>query len=201
MFDGGLGREPLDYDVATSAPPETVRGLFRHTVPIGAQFGVILVVENNLLAYSTPNSGEFACETLAARGPGYGIPAQTIDGTDVSNSFREFGLSSEHSEEDVSGFSVTGTDEFLPGRTDQSFTGEAFYTEELATLIHPIHANRTVVEITWQPDGLVDATREVFYANCTINQFGPTSTRGSVNVMPFSARPADENGIRVSDFT
>ena len=44
---------------------------------------VILVVENNLYAYSTVNAGEFACETLAARGPGYGIPAETVDGTDV----------------------------------------------------------------------------------------------------------------------
>ncbi len=39
-----LGREPLDYDVATSAPPETVQRLFPRTVPVGAQFGVILVV-------------------------------------------------------------------------------------------------------------------------------------------------------------
>lgn len=44
---------------------------------------VILVVENNLWAYSTPNSGEFACASLAERGPGYGIPAVTVDGTDV----------------------------------------------------------------------------------------------------------------------
>ena len=44
---------------------------------------VVLVVENNLYAYSTPNSGEFACATLADRGPGYGIWAVTVDGTDV----------------------------------------------------------------------------------------------------------------------
>lgn len=44
---------------------------------------VILVVENNLYAYSTPNEREFACAELAARGPGYGIPAETVDGTDV----------------------------------------------------------------------------------------------------------------------
>jgi TPP-dependent pyruvate/acetoin dehydrogenase alpha subunit len=44
---------------------------------------VILVVENNLYAYSTPNDGEFACATLAERGPGYGIAAETVDGTDV----------------------------------------------------------------------------------------------------------------------
>jgi TPP-dependent pyruvate/acetoin dehydrogenase alpha subunit len=44
---------------------------------------LVLVVENNLFAFSTPNSGEFACETLAERGPGYGTPAVTVDGTDV----------------------------------------------------------------------------------------------------------------------
>jgi poly(A) polymerase len=39
-----LGREPGDYDIATSARPEQVEALFRHTVPVGRQFGVILVV-------------------------------------------------------------------------------------------------------------------------------------------------------------
>ncbi len=39
-----LGREPLDYDVATNAPPEAVQALFPRTVPVGAQFGVILVL-------------------------------------------------------------------------------------------------------------------------------------------------------------
>jgi poly(A) polymerase len=40
-----LGREPLDYDVATSAPPEAVMALFRRTVPVGVQFGVVLVIQ------------------------------------------------------------------------------------------------------------------------------------------------------------
>jgi poly(A) polymerase len=41
-----LGKEPQDYDVATSARPEEVRALFgeERTVAVGAQFGVILVV-------------------------------------------------------------------------------------------------------------------------------------------------------------
>ena len=41
-----LGRAPLDWDVATSARPEAVRALFARTVPVGVQFGVILVVED-----------------------------------------------------------------------------------------------------------------------------------------------------------
>jgi poly(A) polymerase len=39
-----LGRAPVDFDVATSARPEQVQGLFPRTVPVGAQFGVVLVV-------------------------------------------------------------------------------------------------------------------------------------------------------------
>jgi poly(A) polymerase len=39
-----LGREPVDFDVATSAHPEEVQRLFPKTVPVGVQFGVILVV-------------------------------------------------------------------------------------------------------------------------------------------------------------
>ena len=40
-----LGREPHDYDVATNARPEQVVALFPRTVPVGIQFGVILVLE------------------------------------------------------------------------------------------------------------------------------------------------------------
>ncbi|HXG52112.1 MAG TPA: CCA tRNA nucleotidyltransferase [candidate division Zixibacteria bacterium] len=39
-----LGREPQDYDVTTDARPEEVRRLFDRTVPVGAQFGVVLVI-------------------------------------------------------------------------------------------------------------------------------------------------------------
>jgi len=40
-----LGREPGDYDIATSARPEEIEKLFPHTVPVGRKFGVIIVVE------------------------------------------------------------------------------------------------------------------------------------------------------------
>src|SRR5271157_1935103 len=38
-----LGREPKDYDVATSATPEVVLELFPRTFAVGAHFGVVLV--------------------------------------------------------------------------------------------------------------------------------------------------------------
>ena len=125
----------------------------------------------------------------------------TIEGTDVSNSFREFGFTSEHTKEVVTGFSVTGNEESLPGPTTQQFVGEAFYTEELGAIVQPAHANRTVVTITWQPDGLVDATREIYSGECVINTFGPTNTVGGVSVMPFVADPADATGITVGNWT
>lgn len=40
-----LGKEAHDFDIATSARPEVVQALFPRTVAVGAQFGVIVVVE------------------------------------------------------------------------------------------------------------------------------------------------------------
>src|SRR5256885_3154151 len=44
---------------------------------------LILVVENNGYAYSTPSHRQFAVPSLAERGPAYGIASETVDGTDV----------------------------------------------------------------------------------------------------------------------
>jgi poly(A) polymerase len=41
--DGLLGRVPKDYDIATSARPEEVLGLFPRAKQVGAHFGVVLV--------------------------------------------------------------------------------------------------------------------------------------------------------------
>ncbi len=53
-FAGGCVRDMLsgkpanDFDIATDAPPETVQKIFRRTYAVGAKFGVIVVVENEL---------------------------------------------------------------------------------------------------------------------------------------------------------
>jgi poly(A) polymerase len=41
-----LSREPHDYDVATSATPDVVLGLFPRTFAVGAHFGVVLVASD-----------------------------------------------------------------------------------------------------------------------------------------------------------
>ncbi len=43
---------------------------------------LILVIENNGYAFSTPARLQYAAERLSDRGPGYGIPAETVDGND-----------------------------------------------------------------------------------------------------------------------
>ncbi len=49
-----LGREPKDYDVATSARPEQICKIFRRTVRVGAKFGVIIVmIESHQIEVAT----------------------------------------------------------------------------------------------------------------------------------------------------
>jgi poly(A) polymerase len=42
-----LGREPVDYDIVTSALPEQVERLFKRTIPVGRKFGVMVVLEGD----------------------------------------------------------------------------------------------------------------------------------------------------------
>ena len=39
-----LGKTPQDYDITTNARPEQIQKVFGETIPVGAQFGVILVL-------------------------------------------------------------------------------------------------------------------------------------------------------------
>ena len=41
-----LGREPQDFDIASNARPEDIERLFPRTIPVGKQFGVMLVIEH-----------------------------------------------------------------------------------------------------------------------------------------------------------
>jgi TPP-dependent pyruvate/acetoin dehydrogenase alpha subunit len=45
--------------------------------------GLVLIVESNLWAYSTPSNMQYRCKDLAERAIGYGIPGVIVDGTDA----------------------------------------------------------------------------------------------------------------------
>ena len=74
-----LGREPEDYDVATSATPDVVLGMFPKTFAVGAHFGVVLV--------ATAEDGD-----SSAAAQGSSVPLQVV--TEVAT-FRSDGLYSD----------------------------------------------------------------------------------------------------------
>ena len=49
--------------------------------------GLVLIVESNLWAYSTPSNMQYRCKDLAERAIGYGIPGVIVDGTDACQVF------------------------------------------------------------------------------------------------------------------
>ena len=63
----------------------TSEGDFHEALNIAAvwQLPVIFVIENNGYGLSTPVSEQYACDSLADRGVGYGMRAVSIDGNDV----------------------------------------------------------------------------------------------------------------------
>src|SRR5882757_899739 len=63
----------------------TSTGAFHEGLNLAAveKLPLVLVVANNQYAYSTPTSGQFACEDLVDKAVGYGIAGHSVDGTDL----------------------------------------------------------------------------------------------------------------------
>lgn len=62
-----LGREPEDFDVATSALPDQVEALFERVAPVGAAFGTVLVLSQGVEVHVTSFRSEL--EYLDGRRP------------------------------------------------------------------------------------------------------------------------------------
>jgi poly(A) polymerase len=73
-----LGREPGDYDVATSATPDIVLDMFPRTFAVGAHFGVVLVADDGggedltspMLSSKEPEPGRPVTEVATFRSDG-----------------------------------------------------------------------------------------------------------------------------------
>lgn len=63
----------------------TSEGEFHEALNVAAvwKLPVIFVIENNGYGLSTPVNEQYACDNLADRGPGYGMPSYTIDGNNI----------------------------------------------------------------------------------------------------------------------
>ncbi len=63
----------------------TSRGDWHEGINLAAvqKLPLVLICNNNMYAYSTPLEKQMACKNVADRGPGYGVPAEIVDGNDV----------------------------------------------------------------------------------------------------------------------
>jgi len=71
----------------------TSTGAFHEGLNVAAveKVPLILVVANNQYAYSTPNDRQYACEDLADKAIGYGVPVWRVDGTDLNDCLAKVG--------------------------------------------------------------------------------------------------------------
>jgi hypothetical protein len=124
-----------------------------------------------------------------------------VDSVDLSNFARSVRLTSEHSREDVSGFSATGANEYLAGPTDQSVEVEffgAYGAGEVHATLYPIHQSRDIVAFQWRPDQTtaVSATNPELRGNVQIYTYNPGGTRGDVDTFTVTFNAADEDGLQ-----
>jgi poly(A) polymerase len=63
-----LGREPADYDVATSATPDVVLEMFPRTFAVGAHFGVVLVAAEPEMSSKEPAPPQVEVATFRSDG-------------------------------------------------------------------------------------------------------------------------------------
>jgi len=127
-----------------------------------------------------------------------------VDSVDLSNFARSVRLTSEHSREDVSGFSDTGANEYIAGPTDQSVAVEFFGsygTGEVHATLYPIHQSRDVVPFAWRPDQtqIVSATNPELRGNVQLYTYGPGGTRGDVDTFEVTFNAADAAGLQFFD--
>lgn len=84
--------------LASCGDGATSTGPFHEAMNFAAvqKLPLVLVIENNGYAYSTPNNLEFSVEQLSDRAKGYGIPGETVDGNDVRAVMEAVGKAVEH---------------------------------------------------------------------------------------------------------
>jgi poly(A) polymerase len=130
-----LGREPKDYDVATSATPDVVLGLFPRTFAMGAHFGVVIVAT----ACEAANS-DSAAQAASA-------PPQVV--TEVAT-FRSDGAYSDGRHPDAVRYTLSAEEDVR--RRDFTINGllldaERLFPQGVEATTYPSHKNKDVARV------------------------------------------------------
>jgi TPP-dependent pyruvate/acetoin dehydrogenase alpha subunit len=90
LFARRLKGVPGTVGAASIGDGGTSTGSFHEALNQAAveKLPLVVVIANNHYAYSTPNQRQFACRSLADKAPGYGVTAESIDGTDLEQCLR-----------------------------------------------------------------------------------------------------------------
>jgi len=109
-----------------------------------------------------------------------------VDTSDLSNFARAVNVDMSDEQVDVSGFSATGVNEYLPGPRTQTVTVTfygAYGTGETHAILYPLYKNRTTTVIKWRADQttVVGVTNPELRGNAKLFSYGPGSTRGDTD--------------------
>ena len=124
----------------------------------------------------------------------------SVDGVALSNFAKAVAYSSEHNRIDVSGFNVTGADEFLAGNTVQQVTVTFFGSYgsgEVHAVLANLHKNRTIFNFEWRPDqtASTSATNPALKGLVQLLSYSPGVTRGEADTFDAVFTAADAAGL------
>ena len=123
-----------------------------------------------------------------------------VDHVDLSDFARSVQLTSDHAQEDVSGFNASGRDEYLAGRTTQSLTVEFFGSYgsgEVHQTLYELHRDKTIFTVKWRPNqnAGVSSTNPELRGNVQALTYGPGAQRGNVDAFSVTFTCADSTGL------
>jgi len=123
-----------------------------------------------------------------------------VDTSDLSNLARAVNADFSDEQVDVSGFSATGVNEYLPGPRTQTVT-VTFYgsygASEVHAVLYPLYKNRSTTVIKWRTDQTtpVSATNPELRGNAKLFSYGPGATRGDVDTFDVTFTAFDAAGL------
>jgi len=123
-----------------------------------------------------------------------------VDTSDLSNLCRAVSADFSDEQVDVSGFSATGVNEYLPGPRTQTVTVTfygAYGVGETHAVLYPLYKNRTTTVIKWRADqtAVVSATNPELRGNAKLFSYAPGSTRGDTDTYDVTFTAIDSAGF------